>query len=337
MKKLINDPYEVVSELIEGMCMAYPNMVRKLEGENVIVRTHPAPEDHVRIVIGGGSGHEPVFGGFVGRGMADADASGDIFASPSADLVVDAVNAAGGGAGTILIYGNYQGDILNFDMAQEICRMDGRRVETVRVQDDVASAGPDNKEGRRGCAADLLVIKAAGAAAARGYGFDRVLELTTRARDNARTMGVALSSCTLPAVGKPIFELDENEMSIGMGLHGEPGVSKGNMMSADDTADLMLDHILADDLGLRRGDSVMLLVNGYGASTNMELFIVNRRVHQRLAELGIEVWGNPVGTYCSSQEMAGCSITLLKLDDELKGLFDEPAESPGYTSQKRER
>lgn len=334
MKKLMNDPYDVCKESLEGMCFAYKNLIEKLPDCNVVVRKNLPDDNRVRIVIGGGSGHEPVFAGFVGEGMADAAASGDVFTSPSADLVQRAIEAAGGENGTILIYGNYQGDILNFDMAQELCRMDGKRVETILVWDDIASSSPDNKEVRRGTAADLLVIKIAGAAAGQYEDFDEVLRVVRKARDNCRSIGVALSSCTLPAVGKPIFTLAEDRMMLGMGLHGEAGVKEIPLLTADAAADIMLESIFKDDLGLEKGDEAILLVNGYGSTTLLELFIVSRRATQILEEKGVSVYANPVGNYCTSLEMAGCSITLMKLDDELKSLFDAKADSPGFVKMK---
>lgn len=335
MKKFINDPYNVTCELLEGMCMAHSDSLVKLNGNNIVLLKTLPPENYVRIVIGGGSGHEPVFVGFVGTGMAHAAAHGDIFTSPSADLVEKAVKDAGGNAGTILIYGNYQGDILNFDLAQELCRLDGMRVETVRVWDDIASAPPERKNERRGTAADLLVIKIAGAASGRGMPFEDVLRVTVRARDACRSIGIALSSCTLPTVGKPIFSIDDEEMMIGMGLHGEPGISRVKMVSADKAADMMLDAILSDDLAVAKEDEVIVLINGYGSTTLMEQYIINRRVRNRLEDLGINVHANLVGNYCTSQEMAGCSLTLMKADEELASLFDEQASSPGFTALRR--
>ncbi len=334
MKKLMNDPYNVCSESLEGMCLAHRDKLKKLPDCNVVVKKKLPGNSRVRIVIGGGSGHEPVFAGFVGEGMADAAASGDVFTSPSVDLVQRAIEAAEGKNGTILIYGNYQGDILNFDMAQELCRMDGKRVETVLVWDDIASASPENKDARRGTAADLLVIKIAGAAAGLYNDFDEVLNAAIKARDNCRSIGVALTSCTLPTVGKPIFTLAEDRMMLGMGLHGEAGVKEIPLLTADETADIMLDSIIKDDLGLQKRDEVILLVNGYGSTTLMELYIVNRRMVQLLEEKGIHIYANPVGNFCTSLEMAGCSVTLMKLDDELKSLYDTMADSPGFIKMK---
>ncbi|RAP76919.1 dihydroxyacetone kinase [Paenibacillus montanisoli] len=331
MKKLINDPLLVTDELVEGLVLAHRKKLRKLDDMNVVVRTDVDFSRKTGVVIGGGSGHEPLFLGFVGRGMGDSIAHGDIFTSPSVDVVYEAIKAADGGNGVVLIYGNYMGDILNFDMAQELARAEGMRVETVRVWDDIASAPPEKKDERRGTSADVFVIKIAGAASELGMSFDNVLRAAEKARDQSRSLGVSLSSCTLPAVGKPIFELEKDMMMIGMGVHGEPGIEKTKLLSADETADVIFSRLLDDDLALQAGDEIALLVNGYGATTMMELYIVNRRLHQLFEERGIGIYGNLVGNYCTSQEMAGCSVTMMKLDDELKMLYDQPAESPGLT------
>ncbi len=331
MKKLINDPYLVTDELVEGFVLAHPKKLRKLDGINVVVRKGADFSKKVSIVIGGGSGHEPLFLGFVGLGMGDATAHGAIFTSPSVDIIYDAMQAVDGGKGIILIYGNYMGDILNFDMAQEMARDAGTRVETVRVWDDIASAPPDHKEERRGTSADVFVIKIAGAASELGWTFDQVLQVTQKARDKCRSIGVSLSSCTLPAVGKPIFELEEGKMVLGMGVHGELGIEKMDLLSADETAEVMFGRIMADDLSLSAGDEIALIVNGYGATTMMELYIMNRKLHQLCAERGISIHGSIVGNLCTSQEMSGCSITVMKLDEELKLLYDQPADSPGLT------
>lgn len=330
MKKLINDPYEVTNELVEGFVLANSTKIRKLPDINVVVRKDIPRIGKVGIVIGGGSGHEPVFLGFVGKGMGDAAAHGAIFTSPSVDIIYETIKAADGGSGIILIYGNYMGDILNFDMAQDMARSESIRVETVRVYDDIASAPPEEKFERRGTGADLFVIKIAGAASELGLSFDEVLEVTKNARDNCRSLGVALSSCTLPAVGKPIFTLAEDEMVIGMGLHGEPGIESSKLLTADETTEKIIDRLMADDLKLAVGDSIALFVNGYGGTTMMELYIVNRKAHELFDKKGIEIYSNVVGNLCTTQEMAGCSITIMKLDAELKRLYDESADSPGF-------
>jgi dihydroxyacetone kinase-like protein len=331
MKKLINDPYRVTDELVEGFVLAHGKKLRKLDDVNVVVRTDTDFSKKVGIVIGGGSGHEPLFLGFVGQGMGDAIAHGAIFTSPSVDIIYEAILAVNGGNGIILIYGNYMGDILNFDMAQEIARDNGIQIETVRVWDDIASAPPQQKEERRGTSADVCVIKIAGAASEMGLKFDDVLRVTQKARDNCRSIGVSLSSCTLPAVGKPIFELDEDKMMLGMGVHGEPGIKKVDLLSADETAEMLFEHILADDLPLDESAEVALIVNGYGATTMMELYIINRKLHQLCSSRGISIHASIVGNLCTSQEMSGCSITIMKLDAELKSLYDQPANSPGLS------
>lgn len=331
MKKLINDPFKVTDELVEGFVSANKPRYRKLEGMNVVLRNDIPRQGKVAVVIGGGSGHEPLFLEYIGRGMGDCSVDGNIFASPSVDMVYEGIKAAHGGGGVLLIYGNYMGDILNFDMAQDMARADGIRVETVRVWDDIASGAPDNKESRRGTSADVLVIKIAGAASEMGMGFEEVLRLTARARDNCRSLGVALSSCTLPAVGKPIFQIDDDVMMVGMGLHGEPGMEKRAMMTADATTELILGKLLNDDLPLASGDEVALVVNSYGATTRMELLIVCRRLHQLLQDRDIRIHSTYYGDLCTSQEMSGMSITIMKLDDELSMLMDQPAVSPGLT------
>ncbi len=334
MKKFMNDPFDVTTECLEGMCMVYKDMIVKDKTCNVVYRKEACPQNKVCIITGGGSGHEPAFAGFVGKGMADAAVVGDIFTSPSVDMAETAVRTIGSGAGTVFIYGNYQGDILNFTMAQELCRMDGLTVDTVLVWDDIASAAPDNKEERRGTAADLLVIKIAGAAADRGMKFEDVLSATIHARDNSRSIGIALSSCSLPVVGKPIFELAEKNMMLGMGIHGEPGLKEIPMMTAEGSANLMMDHLMGDDLSLVPGDEVVALVNGYGSTTLMEQNIVMKHVIQYLDDKKIHVHASLAGDYCTSLEMAGCSVTLMKLDDQLKSLFDDDAVSPGFTRVK---
>jgi dihydroxyacetone kinase len=330
MKKFINRPEDVSRELAEGLVMARHGGLRILPDVNVILTTRELPDEKVRIVIGGGGGHEPVFAGFVGVGMADASANGDVFTSPSMDTVEAAIREIYGERGVILIYGNYQGDILNFDMAQDICRADGLTVDTVRTTDDISSAGPDQKDERRGTAADLFVIKIAGAASERGWSFEEVLRVARKANDNCRTMGIALSSCTVPSVGRPTFEIEPEIMMVGMGLHGEAGVSVQQMATADDSTAIMLNALLDDDLVLAKGDNVALLINGYGATTQMELYIVNRAANNMLADRGISVDMNIVGNYCTSLEMAGCSLTLMKLDKELEDLMGAAADTPGY-------
>ncbi|WP_343210420.1 dihydroxyacetone kinase subunit DhaK [Anaerolentibacter hominis] len=331
MKKFINDPFKVTDELVEGFVLANQEYYYKLDDMNVVLRKRLEDEKKVALVIGGGSGHEPLFLEFIGKGMGDCAVHGNIFASPSADIIYEGIKEADQGEGVILIYGNYQGDIINFDMAQEMARMDDIRVETVRIWDDIASAGPENKEERRGTSGDIFVIKIAGAAKELGWSFDEVLRVALKARDSCRSLGIALSSCTLPAVGKPIFEIADDEMCIGMGVHGEPGLRWEKLMTADDTAKMILDEIQKDDLNLQSGDEISLIVNSYGATTRMELLIMIRRFYQLFEELGIKIHAVEYGDLCTSQEMAGVSVTIMKLDEELRMLYDEDAVSPGFT------
>ena len=235
-----------------------------------------------------------------------------------------------GGAGVLFVYGNYAGDNMNFDLAAARAGAEGIAVKTVRVWDDIASAPRGREDDRRGTAADVFVIKTAGAAAERGLPLDEVYRVTAKARDNCRSLGVALSSCTLPATGTPIFSLGDDEMMIGMGLHGEPGVESSTLRTADETCAMMLDRILPD-LPFAGGDQVNLLVNGYGATTVMELLIVGRAAARILGERGITIHAGLAGNFCTSQEMAGCSLTLMRLDDELRSLWDDPASSPGFS------
>jgi phosphoenolpyruvate---glycerone phosphotransferase subunit DhaK len=331
MKKLINDPFKVTDELVEGFVLANAPRYRKLDDINVVLRSDMPRQGKVAIVIGGGSGHEPLFLEYIGRGMGDCSIHGNIFTSPSVDMIYEGITTVNSGSGVLLIYGNYMGDILNFDMAQDLARMDGIRVESIRVWDDIASGAPDHKENRRGTSADVFVIKVAGAASEMGLGFDDVCRLAAKARDNCRSLGVALSSCTLPAVGKPIFLIDDDTMMLGMGLHGEPGMEKRKMMTADATAELIMSNLLADDLLIEAGDEIALIVNSYGATTRMELLIVSRKIHQLMQDRRIQIHATYYGDLCTSQEMSGLSITIMKLDKELSRLLDQPAVSPGLT------
>lgn len=331
MKKFMNDPFEVTNELVEGFVIANePNFV-KLDRMNVVVKKVIPKAKKATILIGGGSGHEPLFLEFIGKGMGDCAVHGNIFASPSADMVLEGIHSVNTGDGVIMIYGNYQGDIINFDMAQELARMEGIRVETVRIWDDVASAPPERKTDRRGTSADVSVIKIAGAASEKGLEFDEVLRITEKARDNCRSIGISLTSCTLPAVGEPIFHLSDDEMYVGMGVHGEPGVDIRPFGTANEAAKIMFDAIMNDDLIVSNGDSVALIVNSYGATTRMELLIIVRELKRLYDMAGIKIHAIEYGDLCTSQEMAGVSVTMMKLDEELKSLYDEPAVSPGFS------
>lgn len=330
MKKLINQPTMVVDEMIEGFVSAHSRYVRQLPGhKRALVTANISRGNKVGIVIGGGSGHEPAFLGYIGKGMADGVAVGNVFASPPPDPILEVTKAIDTGAGVVYLYGNYAGDCMNFDMAAELAGMDGIRVETVLITDDVASAPPLEAHKRRGIAGDFLVFKVAGAAADKGYTLDEVVRVARKANEQTRTMGVANSPCSLPQTGKPSFELGENEMEIGLGIHGEPGVERGPVTEANELTDRLLSHIFAD-MPLTRGDRVAVLVNGLGSTTYMELYIMFRRVSQILAEKGVEMHRSYVGEYVTSLEMGGCSITLMKVDDELAEMLDHPADCPMY-------
>jgi len=329
MKKLINDPKDVVHELVEGFILANENRLHKHPDVNAIIRNDAPIEGKVGIVVGGGAGHEPLFLEYVGKGMADAEAHGQIFAAPAPMIVLSAINAVNSGNGVMLLYNNYAGDVLNFDMAQDMAREEGIEVSTVLINDEIASAPKGREEERRGTTSDHIIIKIAGAAAERKLPLNEVVRLTKKAVDGSRSLGVALSSCTLPATGKEIFDLPDNKMEVGMGLHGEPGVERIDLLPADETMERIIPRIV-EDLPYKRGDEIVLIVNGYGATTRMELFIANRKIRSMLSSLGISVYGTEIGEFCTSQEMKGISVTFIRLDDELKELYDEPCDSAAY-------
>ncbi len=328
-KKLINDPFRVTVESIQGYVKAYPEIVKQVS-PHVVARRDAPINDKVGVVVGGGSGHEPLFLGWVGFGMADAAVLGEVFAAPSPPLILDATKAANGKRGVLYIYGNYAGDNMNFDMATEAARDEGIKTETVRVWDDVASAPPDRVKERRGLAADLFVIKVAGAKAEQRVTLMEVKEVAEKARDNSRTFAVALSPATVPTSGKPTFTIGENEMFFGIGAHGEKGVKKTELLSADTTAQILVEEVLKD-LPYRAGDEVNMIVNGYGSTTLMELFIINRKLNEILLNSGIRIHRTEVGNFLTTQEMAGCSVTLMRLDEELRECYDAPAITPALT------
>lgn len=328
-KKIINDPKNVVRELLEGLVEAYHGKVIKLEGVTALVKSS-LPEGKVGVLIGGGSGHEPLFHGFIGKNLADGAACGNIFAAPTPDVVLEATKALDQDKGVLYLYGNYAGDNMNFDIAAEMAADEGIQTRTIRVWDDVASAPPERMEDRRGIAGDVFVIKIAGGVAATTQDIEEVYRVTAKARDNTRSMGVAVAAGSIPETGEPTFELPQDEIEIGMGLHGEAGVSREKLLPADPLVEKMMDQILPD-LPFQRGDEVCLLINDLGATTMMELLIANRQVRRILREQGITVYDTLMGRYCSSQEMAGFSITLTKLDDELKRYYDMPAQSFALT------
>jgi dihydroxyacetone kinase-like protein len=327
MKKLVNNPDEVAAEAIEGLCLAYPQYLRQLPEMQVVVRAKAPNPGEVAVVTGGGSGHEPMFAGYVGPGMAHASVAGNVFTSPPPPPIYEAAKAAEVGRGVLFLYGNYAGDVLNFDVAAEMLQEDGIAVRTVRVTDDVASAPADRQTERRGIAGDLFVIKIAGARAAEGASLDEVAAAAEKANENTRSMGVALSSCAIPASGKAIFEIGPDELELGLGIHGEPGVKRTQMFPADELATQLLDPILSD-LSVTSRSEVAVLVNGLGTTPLSELFIVARGVLRALQKAGVNVARSYVGNYTTSLDMAGCSVTLINLDSELKRLLLAPAESP---------
>ena len=331
-KKLINDPDDIIEEMLEGVIAAHPNHLYQVEGSSraVIAKLGPR-EGKVGLMIGGGSGHEPTFLGFVGKGLADAAAIGNVFASPPPGPALECAKAINGGVGVLFMYGNYAGDVMNFDMAAEMAEMDDIEVRTVLTTDDVASAPVGRKNERRGVAGNFFIFKAAGAACDLMLAFDECERIARKANEHTYTMGVALGPCSLPHTLKPNFELGPDEMEIGLGIHGEPGVERGKLLSADDVTDALLDRIL-DEMAPSRGDRVAVLVNSLGSTSLMELYVMNRRLRQRLDAAGIGVHATWVGPYCTSLEMAGASITLHHLDDELIKLLEHPCDCAMFKS-----
>jgi phosphoenolpyruvate---glycerone phosphotransferase subunit DhaK len=328
MQKLINDPDAFVEETIDGILAAHGHRLRRADDDpRVLIRAGAPVAGKVAIVTGGGSGHLPLFLGYVGEGLADAVAVGNVFASPSADQMMAATRAADGGAGVLYLFGNYGGDVMNFSLAAELISAEGVRVETVVGADDVASA-PKGEEGRRrGIAGIFFLYKVAGARAAEGASLDEVTDATRHAAANVRSMGVALAPCIVPAAGRPTFEVPEGEMEIGMGIHGEPGVRRGLLEPADAIADDLVAAILAD-LPHERGDKVDVLVNGLGSTPVEELYILYRRIAEAITGAGLTVRRVWVGEYATSLEMAGASVSILRSDPELARLMDAPASTP---------
>ena len=326
LKKLINDPFDAVDEMVEGFVAAHADIVR-LVSERVVAR-QPSDRPKVGLVIGGGSGHEPAFLGYVGAGLADAAAIGNIFAAPSPDTCLDAIRATSTGMGVLLAYGNYAGDIMNFGIAAERAASEGIEVRTVLVTDDVASAPREETRLRRGIAGDVIVFKCAGAMAERGASLDDVERVARATNAATRSMGVALSPCEVPGAGRLSFELSADEIEIGLGLHGEPGMRRGPLLSADDTAAILVDTIVADMEA--SGPEVALLVNGLGATAQLDLYILYRAARRALEAAGHVVSRSLVGDYITSLEMAGASITVTLLDDELRGLLDDPARAARF-------
>jgi dihydroxyacetone kinase-like protein len=329
VRKLLNDPFACVNEMVGGILVAYPGLVEATPSGRGLVYTGPMADRRARIVIGGGSGHEPAFLGYVGAGLADAAAIGNIFAAPSPDTCLAAIRAASTGMGVLLAYGNYAGDIMNFGIAAERAAAEGIEVRTTLVTDDVASAPAEDVALRRGIAGDVLVFKCAGAMAERGASLaevERVARVTAAA---TRSMGVALAPCEVPGAGRLSFELSADEIEIGLGLHGEPGMRRGPLLSADETAEILVATILAD-IPEGSGHDVALLVNGLGATAQLDLYILYRAARRGLERAGYTVARSLVGDYITSLEMAGASITVTLLDEELRGLLDDPARTARF-------
>ena len=327
-KKFINDPADILQETLDGLVETYKGDVELVPGVAAIARTN-IPHGKVALLIGGGSGHEPLFTGFVGENMADGAVCGAFFTSPSPDVVYEGTKAVHRGNGVLYVYGNYAGDNMNFDIGAELADDDGIEVKTVRIWDDVYSAPPEQIEERRGISGDLFVVKVAGAVCATSDSLDECFRVTTKARDNTRSIGVAAAPGTNPVTGQPFFEIGDDEIEIGMGVHGEPGVSREKMVPADEITERLMTDILAD-LPFESGDEVCLLINSLGSTTFTEMLIVNRKVREILRERGINVYDTEMGYFAGSQEMAGFSISLMRLDDELKRYYDMPCHSFGY-------
>lgn len=327
MKKFINAVELVEDQMIQGMVKAYPQYLKKLDCGNVVVRSSKK-ENKVALISGGGSGHEPAHGGYVGEGMLDAAVAGAVFTSPTPDQVYEGIKAIATDEGVLMVIKNYTGDVMNFEMAGEMAEADGIKVKQVVVNDDVAVKDSLYTVGRRGVAGTVFVHKIAGALAETGADLDAVQAVAQKVIDNVRTMGAAIRPCTVPAAGKPGFELSENEMEVGIGIHGEPGTHREEIKPADEIVDMLLKQILADiDY---TGSEVAVMINGSGATPLMELFIINNHVADVLAEKGIKVYKTFVGEYMTSIEMEGFSISLLKLDDQLKELLDAKADTPAF-------
>lgn len=329
MKKLINDPNQVVEDMLAGMTAAHSNRMKRLPNTNVIVRKEAPIQGKVGLVSGGGSGHEPSHAGYVGKGMLDGAVCGEVFTSPTPDQIFEAIQAVDSGNGVLLIIKNYTGDIMNFEMAAEMAEAEGINVAKVVVNDDVAVEDSTYTTGRRGIAGTVFVHKIAGALAEKGATLKEVEAVAKKVVENVRSMGMALTPCTVPAAGKPGFELGENEIEIGMGIHGEPGIEKTQIQPADEIAQILLEKIL-DDLKLEENDKVAVMINGLGATPLMELYIMNKKVSEVLQDKNIYIHETFVGEFMTSLEMAGCSISLLKLDDQLIELLDEQADTIAF-------
>ena len=326
-KKLINKPEDCVAECLEGFIASFGDKYEKIEGINGLKVKDP--KEKVALVIGGGSGHEPMFEFFLGEGLADAAPCGNVFTSPDPGTIFETATSVNTGKGVLFLYGNYSGDNMNFDMAAEMMADIGIQSMTVRVKDDIASAPKDRIDDRRGIAGDVLVIKIAGAATASGLNLDECFRITSKANENTYTIGIGLDGATIPGQDNPIFTLPEDEIEFGLGIHGEPGVKRIKMLTADEIVEILFNMII-EDSGIKSGDEVVSYVNGLGSTTLMELYIINRKLSMLLKNHNIKVHDSEVNSYVTTQEMAGASISLMKLDEELKKYYDMPCNSVYY-------
>ncbi len=328
MKKLINKPEDVVKQSLAGVAAAHGDLVKVHYDPNFVVRADAPVQGKVGVISGGGSGHEPMHGGFVGKGMLDAACPGDVFTSPTPDQMEAATKAVNGGAGVLHIVKNYTGDVMNFEMAAELCQAEGIEVEAVVIDDDVAVQDSLYTAGRRGVGTTVLAEKICGAAAERGDNLQKVADLCRKVNDNGRSMGMALTSCTVPAAGKPTFDIGADEMEIGIGIHGEPGRERMKLKTAKEIVEMMATAVISD-LPFKSGDQVIAMVNGMGGTPLIELYLVYNELSTICQGKGITIARRLIGNYITSLEMAGCSITLLKADAELLALWDAPVLTPG--------
>jgi dihydroxyacetone kinase len=333
MQKIINSAEDFVDEVIDGILLAHPDQLKAASADKrAIVRADAPSGGRVGIVTGGGSGHLPVFLGYVGIGLCSGVAVGNVFSSPSSEQIFEATKGVDGGAGVLYLYGNYGGDVFNFDLAADMAELEDIEVTTVIVADDVMSAPPERSADRRGVAGMVFCYKTAGAAAERGDSLSEVARIAQKTKDHVRSVGVGLSPTILPAAGEPTFTLEDGEMEIGIGIHGEPGVHRGPLESADAITDRLMSALL-DDLNAPEGSEIALMVNGMGATPAEELYLMYRRAHALVGERGLSIYRPYIGEYATSLEMAGASMTILLLDGELKELLDAPASSPFFRQE----
>jgi dihydroxyacetone kinase-like protein len=326
LKKILNDPRKAAEEAMDGMVLAQPHLLRRIAGRRIIVRKNAPVQGKVAVVCGGGSGHEPAHSGYVGKGMLDAAVMGDVFTSPPPGDIIIAMKEVNGNAGVLLIIWNYAGDVMNFTTAEEAAQELGINAKHVIVNDDVAIK---ERVRRRGVGGTIFVQKIAGAAAERGARLQEVKKVAEKVVENSRSMGIALTPCVVPAVGKPTFNIAEDEIELGIGIHGEPGIQRSKMMTSSDIAQYLVNNIASDqDLG--RGDEVAVMIQGMGGTSNMEKFILFKDIHGQLTNLGVKVQTSFVGEFTPSMEMCGAHLTVLKLDEELSRFLREPTEAPGW-------